>query len=521
MAELSEGYNFASDTMDRWAEERPDARALWHVCPTRAQETVFTFQELAEQGRRAAGFFRGCGILPGSRVLVMLPRVPAWWIGMLGLIRMGAVPIPTSLQLTPREVQQRLQTAEVSAVVMDAEHTGSVGAFPGVRIVVGGEAAGWLGLEAGVRATPPDFVAEPTRREDPGIMYFTSATAGEPKMVLHTQVSYALGHEVTGKLWLDLQPGDVQWTISDVGWGKAAWSSFYGPWQAGACVFAVDTRGRFDPAGTLDTLSRYPVTHWCAPPTALRMIVREDLARWKFPHLRHCVSAGESLNPEVVAAWARATGLTIYEGYGQTETVILIGNFRSHGRPVRPGSMGHPAPGYEVALLDEHLQEVGIGHEGEIAIRVTPRRPLGLLREYWKNPAENAAHFRGDWYLTGDCARRDDDGYFWFIGRRDDVIKSSGYRIGPSEVEEALLEHPAVLEAAVVGKPDALRGQIVKAFVVLRPGTDLNGGLKEALQEHCARLVAPYKKPREIEFVNDLPRTISSKVQRRVLRARG
>jgi acetyl-CoA synthetase/medium-chain acyl-CoA synthetase len=289
----------------------------------------------------------------------------------------------------------------------------------------------------------------------------------------------------------------------------------------GACVFSVDTRTKFNAVAALKTLASYPISTWCAPPTALRLMVREDLSAYRFPKLRHCVSAGEPLNPEVISAWKSATGLTIYEGYGQTETVILIANFRSLNREVRPGSMGQPTPGYELALLDRELNELPAGQEGEIAIRVEPNRPLGLFREYWRNPEENTARFCGDWYLTGDTARRDADGYYWFVGRADDVIKSAGYRIGPFEVESALIEHPAVVEAAVVGKADAVRCQIVKAYVVLRKGHSPSDSLKSELQEHCKRVTAPYKYPREIEFVTELPKTISGKIRRIDLRERG
>jgi acetyl-CoA synthetase/medium-chain acyl-CoA synthetase len=340
-------------------------------------------------------------------------------------------------------------------------------------------------------------------------------------MVLHTQASYGMGHRITGELWLDLKPEDVHWCITDTGWAKAAWSCFFGPWQMGACVFAMDSRGKFDPGAALRVLSRYPITTWCAPPTALRLIVREDLSKYRFPHLRHCVSAGEPLNPEVLAAWKAATGLTIYDGYGQTETVVLIANFRSMGAEVRPGSMGKPSPGFTVALLDDELHELPAGQEGELAIRVSPHRPLAMFQEYWRNPAENQLRFQGDWYLTGDRARRDGDGYYWFVARGDDVIKSAGYRIGPFEVESALIEHPAVVEAAVIGRPDAVRGQIVKAFVVLRKGCTPSEELKHELQQHCKRVTAPYKYPREIEFLSELPKTISGKIRRMELRKRG
>jgi acetyl-CoA synthetase/medium-chain acyl-CoA synthetase len=337
-------------------------------------------------------------------------------------------------------------------------------------------------------------------------------------MVLHTQASYGLGHLLTGRYWLDLGPEDLHWNISDLGWGKAAWSSFFGPWHMGACVFALDVIGKFDPVLTLDTLARYPITTWCAPPTALRLIVRQDLSRWRFPHLRHCVTAGEPLNPEVLNLWRNATGLTLHEAYGQTETVVLIGNCRSLNFPVRPGSMGKPVPGYTLALLDEHLREVPPGTEGEVAIRVKPKPPVGLFSEYWLNPEEAAHKFAGDWYLTGDRAIRDADGYFWFVGRKDDVIKSSGYRIGPFEVESVLMEHPSVLDVAVIGKPDPLRGQIVKACVVLRPGVGASEELKAELQTHCKRLIAAYKYPREIEFVKELPKTTSGKTRHVALR---
>jgi acetyl-CoA synthetase/medium-chain acyl-CoA synthetase len=440
---------------------------------------------------------------------------------MLGIVRLGAVPVPSTLLLTARDLAYRIEVAEVTAVITDVEGTAKLAEFAGKRFLVGGDQSGWASFDAGLRSASPAYQGEPTRSDDPGIIYFTSATTGEPKMVLHTQASYGLAHRLTGQLWLDLSPNDLHWNLSDVGWGKAAWSSFYGPWHMGACVFALEAQGRFDPVLSLRTLTRYPITTWCAPPTALRLIIRENLADYHFPHLRHCVSAGEPVNPEVIAAWKAATGLTIYEAYGQTETVVLIGNYRSLGHEIRPGSMGKATPDFEVAVLDEHLNELPPGQEGEIAVRTAPKRPVGLFREYWHNPAQNAAQFREGWYLTGDRALCDTDGYFWFIGRQDDVIKSSGYRIGPCEVENALLEHEAVLDVAVVGKPDAVRGQIVKAFVILRNQFTATETLRHELQQHCKRIVAPYKYPREIEFVTELPKTTSGKTRRVELRQRG
>jgi acetyl-CoA synthetase/medium-chain acyl-CoA synthetase len=513
-------FNFATDVIDRWAHERPDAAALWCVNASTGAEQRFSFRELAALSCQAAALLRSSGVRRGDRVLIMLPRVPQWWIGMLGLIRLGAVPVPGTLLLTARDVAYRVGSARISAVITDQEGVAKMGGFEGTRLLMGGERSGWIDFDRGVRQADAVVRGERTRSDDPGIIYFTSATTGNPKMVLHSQASYGLGHRLTGRFWLDLRPEDVHWNLSDLGWGKAAWSSFYGPWQMGACIFALDAPGRFDPALILKTLAGFPITTWCAPPTALRLIVRQDLSRWHFPHLRHCVSAGEPLNPEVLSLWREATGLTLHEAYGQTETVVLIGNFRALGHEVRPGSMGKPTPGFTLALLDENLREVPGGEEGEVAVRVKPHRPLGLFSEYWLNPKEMAAQFRGDWYLTGDRARRDADGYFWFIGRKDDVIKSSGYRIGPFEVESALLEHPVVLEAAVVGQPDPLRGQIVKACVVLRPGIEAADELKAELQMHCKKLIAAYKYPREVEFVRELPKTTSGKTRHVELRQR-
>jgi acetyl-CoA synthetase/medium-chain acyl-CoA synthetase len=511
-------FNFASDVFDRWARLRPDAPALWHVNAVTGVEKKFTFGQLAALSCQAANFLRSCGIRRGDRVLVMLPRVPEWWVAMLGLIRLGAVPVPATLLLTPRDVAFRLGAAQIHAAITNVDGMAKVGGFACIRLLVGGEHPGWGDFDRGVREADSSYDGERTRSDAPGILYFTSATTGEPKMVLHSQASYGLGHRLTGQLWLDLRPDDLHWNLSDLGWGKAAWSSLYGPWHMGACVFALDVPGKFDPALTLRTLAEFPITTWCAPPTALRLLVRQPLSNWRFPHLRHCVTAGEPLNPEVLSLWKAATGLTLHEAYGQTETVVLIGNFRYLGHAVSPGSMGKATPGFTVALLDEHLNEVPDGEEGEVAVRVKPLRPIGLFSEYWLNPEESALKFRGDWYLTGDRATRDAGGYFRFIGRKDDVIKSSGYRIGPFEVESALMEHPAVLDVAVIGKPNELRGQIVKACVVLRAGLAATDELKLELQSHCKQLVAVYKYPREIEFVRELPKTISGKIRHVELR---
>lgn len=511
-------FNFATDVLDHWAAVSPERLALWWVDSSTGTEQRFSFDDLSELSRRASSYFYSCGIRAGDRVLIMLPRIPQWWIGMLGLIRMGAIPVPATLLLTHRDVLFRLETAKVSSVLTNPEGLTKLDGFSGTRIIAQAPPDTRYDFDRDLPHSSPEFTAPRTRSSDPGILFFTSATTGEPKMVLHTQASYGLGHQLTGELWLDLRPNDIHWNISDLGWGKAAWSSFFGPWHAGACVFALDVHSKFDPTLTLDTLARYRITTWCVPPTALRLIVRQDLKRWNFPHLRHCVTAGEPLNPEVFHLWKSATGLELHEGYGQTETVVLVGNFRGLGRPIRPGSMGIATPGMNVTLLDDTFNEADPGVEGEIAIRLSPQRPVGLFAEYWLNPDETSQKFHGDYYLTGDRAVRDADGYFWFVGRKDDVIKSSGYRIGPFEVESALLEHPAVLDVAVIGKRDALRGQVVKACIVLRDGFTPTDELKAELQTHCKNLIAAYKYPREIEFLHELPKTTSGKTRHVILR---
>ena len=355
-----------------------------------------------------------------------------------------------------------------------------------------------------------------TRSDDPLLIYFTSGTVGYPKMVLHTQASYGLGHILTAKFWHDLKPTDLQWTLSDTGWAKAAYGKLFGQWHQGAAVLQHDARGRFDAGLTLGILEKYGVTCFCAPPTAYRMMVLEDLNKYDLPHLRHCTGAGEPLNPEVMKQWHDGTGLDIYDGYGQTETVLLVGNYRAI--PIKPGSMGKPMPGFQIAIVDAEGQELPTGEEGQIAVKVKPERPVGLFREYWKDTESMERSFHGEWYFTGDKAYRDDDGYFWFVGRADDVIISAGYRIGPFEVESALIEHPAVAESAVVASPDPMRGEIVKAFVILAPGYVPSDELAQSLQEHVRNATAPYKYPRAIEFVAELPKTISGKIRRVELR---
>ena len=453
---------------------------------------------------------------------IVLGRVPEWWICVVGMMRAGIVWVPGTTLLAPKDYAFRIEQAGISGVIVDsaaAERVDAVRAeCPGLRhcIVTDASREGWLRLDEIMESAPAPERVE-TRSDETCVVYFTSGTTGYPKMVVHTHASYPLGHIVTGREWLGLSPGDLHWNLSDLGWAKAAYASLFGPWSQGATVFVQEAEGRFDPAATVETLSRFPITSFCGPPTAFRQMLAVDLAAAKFPSLQRVQSAGEPLNPEVLEAFRDATGLTIREGYGQTETVILV-CYRPD-EEARPGSMGRVAPGVELEIIDDDLKPVPPGTEGEIAVRTSPQRPVGLFTGYENNPEENASKFRGDWYLTGDRGLRDEDGYFTFIGRADDVILSAGYRIGPFEVESALIEHPAVLEAAAVGAADPERYQIGKAYVVLHANQEPSDELARELQDHVKRTTAPYKYPREIEFVSELPKTISGKIRRVELRA--
>jgi acetyl-CoA synthetase/medium-chain acyl-CoA synthetase len=520
--QVPEHYNFATDCIDRWAED-PRRLALHWVSADGKSEKKLGFAELRDASRRVAGALQGLGLRRGDRVKIVLGREPSWWICVAGMIRAGIVWVPGTTLLAPKDYAYRIEAARIAGVIVDAAAAERVDAVraqcPGLRacIVTDAKRDGWQNLDDLLAAA-----AEPapvrTRSDETCVVYFTSGTTGYPKMVVHTHSSYPLGHIVTGRDWLGLDSSDLHWNLSDLGWAKAAYASLFGPWSQGSAVFVQEAPGRFDPAATVDSLRRFPITSFCGPPTAFRQLLAVDLAAAPFRALRKVASAGEPLNPEVYEAFRRATGLAIREGYGQTETTILT--FYGPRDEPRPGSMGRVAPGYELEVIGDDLEPLPPGTEGEVAVRVRPERPLGLFVEYENNPEENAAKFQGDWYLTGDRGVRDADGHFTFVGRGDDVILSAGYRIGPFEVESALIEHPAVLEAAAVGAPDPERYQIVKAYVVLHKGHVPSPALARELQEHVKRVTAPYKYPREIEFMDELPKTISGKIRRVELRAR-
>jgi len=506
-------FNFGA-LIDVWATDRSRLALYW--ADEAGREARYTFWDLKLASNRCMNALAGLGLGRGEPLLVMLPRVPAWQVAMIGGLKLGALVIPCTTALRAKDLAYRVRHSGARAVVTGVEQVAEVeAALAGgpevpIRIAVGGAPAGWHDFDAILGRASSTGVPAGTRADEPALCYYTSGTTREPKAVLHAH-AYAFAHRWTGDYWLDLRRTDLHWTTSDTGWAKAAYGVLFGPWMNGTPVFMY--HGRFDPERELDLLARYEVSTFCAPPTEYRILVQQDLGRRRLPRLRHCVSAGEPLNPEVIHAWHDAFGLLIHDGYGQTETALLAANLP--GLPIRPGSMGKPFPGHELRVIDADGRELPPGEVGDLALRGAPPT---LFREYWKSPEETAACRRGEWYVTGDRARRDEDGYLWFLGRADDVIISAGYRIGPFEVESALLEHPAVVESAVVASPDAVRGEVVKAFVVLAAGHAAGPALVRELQEHVKRVTAPYKYPREIEFVASLPKTVSGKIRRVELR---
>jgi acyl-coenzyme A synthetase/AMP-(fatty) acid ligase len=525
-----EYFNFAADVIDKQAQN-PTKEAM-HWIGQHGEERHLSFAHFSDASKRAANALSAQGIGKGSPVLVMLPRIPEWWEAILGLIRLGAIPIPCTTLLTPKDIQFRSEVAQAQALITDQEGARKFGQVRSqcptiTQTILISESdstaathESWTDYHTITAQASSTFTGPKTRSDDPCLVYFTSGTVGYPKMVLHTHASYPIGHTITGKYWLDLHENDLLWNLSETGWAKFSWSNLFGPWLMGAAMFIQDARGKFNALETLEMLHNYPITTLCAPPTAYRMLVLDEPMAYLKAHpplaLRYCVGAGEPLNPEVIKVWKESTGLTIRDGYGQTETVLICGNFPP--LTVKPGSMGKPSPGFEVSVIDHDGNELPAHKEGDIAVRVKPQRPAWMFKEYWRNPEATQACIRGDWYITGDRAYKDEDGYFWFVGRADDVIISAGYRIGPFEVESALKEHPAVAESAVVASPDEVRGEIVKAYVILAPGFIASEALINELQEHVKKVTAPYKYPREIEFVESLPKTISGKIRRVELR---
>jgi acyl-coenzyme A synthetase/AMP-(fatty) acid ligase len=507
-------FNFGRDVIDVMGRE--SRRGLLFIDAAGARHDV-GFDAIAETTRRYAGAFAELGIRKGEHVVVLLPKVPSWLYAMVGLNRLGAVVVPCSEQLRAKDLAFRANHSGATTIVAHPSNRAEVDLLradaPGLTryVLAGGEAEGWISLDPLVERAQPT-AGNPTAASDMAYIVYTSGTTKDPKGVVHAH-AYTYAKRVQAEVWLDARPEDLVWCTAGTGWAKSLWNVLLGPWSRGAAI--VLDEGGFDPAKRMDLIRDLEVTVLCQAPTEYRLEAKlEGLGeRWKLPKLRHCVSAGEPLNPEVLARWKDAFGLTILDGYGQTENSLLVSN--RPGAEVRPGSMGIPTPGHDIEVVDAEGEICEPGEVGDIGVRGDPPT---LFRGYYKNEEETRASRRGPWYLTGDRAQKDDDGYFWFVGRADDVISSGAYRIGPFEVESALLEHPAVLESAVVGSPDADRGNIVKAFVVLRAGREPSDALVRELQDHCKRVTAPYKYPREIEFVAELPKTRSGKIRRVELR---
>uniref|UniRef100_A0A8C0ZIQ0 medium-chain acyl-CoA ligase n=1 Tax=Cyanistes caeruleus TaxID=156563 RepID=A0A8C0ZIQ0_CYACU len=451
-----------------------------------------------------------CGLQRGDRVTAILPRVPEWWLLNVACMRAGIVFIPGTSQLTAKDISYRLQASKAKCIITNDTLAPAVeSVLPGSqflksKLIVGqGSRDGWLNLKELLAAASADHQCVKSRSQDPMLIYFTSGTTGFPKMAVHSHSSYGIGFATTGRYWMNLTPSDIMWNTSDTGWVKAAWGSLFAPWICGSCVF-VHNMPQFKPEVIAKTLSRYPITAFCTAPTAFRMLVQHDVSSYKFPSLKHCVTGGEALNPEVLVKWKIQTGLDIHEGYGQSETVTICANTK--GMKIKPGSLGKALPPYDVQVRG--------------CVSLTIRYFLEMFDCFQDNPEKTAASVRGDFYLTGDRGIMDEEGYVWFVGRADDIINSAGYRIGPFEVESALIEHPAVSDVAVVSSPDPERGEVVKAFIVLAPAFKSHDPEKliHELQQHVKKVTAPYKYPRKVEFVQDLPKTTTGKIQRNVLK---
>ena len=532
--EVPKNYNFAYDFLDPRASEDPARLAMIHVDDAGSRRE-YSFGHFRDESLKLASALAAKGVKKGDRVMLILYRRMEYWVCMLALSRIGALPIPSPSLLTPHDIEFRVNFAHVSCVICEDSLTARVEAAkpkcPSLRLLVDIPSAaghpkapaGWQDYESLKNSGAGEFprTEDTPCGDDPMVIFFSSGTTGMPKMVLHTH-TYPLGHLTTGMYWHDLEPGDVHLTLSDTGWAKSVWGKFYGQWLAGGVVFVWDFRGKFEPRELLRTISEHKVSTFCAPPTVYRFLVRENLKEFDLSALRHCTTAGELLNDSVFAAWEKTLGMPIFEGYGQTETTLQLATL-PFMKP-KASSIGRPMPGWDLVLLNDEGQPCPPGEEGEICIRLkdgaTTKGMPGLFCGYLDEPERTAKVVYGGFYHTGDKAWVDEDGYFWFLGRTDDLIKSSGYRIGPFEVESALVSHAAVVEAAVTGVPDPVRGMAVKATVVIGPGYTPGDELTKELQNHVKSVTAPYKYPRIIEYVSELPKTISGKIKRAEIRAR-
>lgn len=518
---VPEDFNFAYDVMDEWARIKPDSIALLWT-NDKGEEKSFTYRDLRELSNRAASYFQSLGIGHGDVVMLILKRHYQWWLAMLALSKLGAIAVPATHMLTKKDIVYRNNRASVKGIIACSDEyvlqqiQEAMPESPTVQVLVSIGPSVPQGFHDWMKEwdDAPEF-RRPNHvnsNEDTLLMYFTSGTSGNPKMVSHDHL-YAIGHLTTGVYWHNLHEGSIHLTVADTGWGKAVWGKLYGQWFAGATVFVYDHE-KFSADSIMQQIAKYHVTSFCAPPTIYRFMIREDFTRYDLSSLEYCTTAGEAMNPSVAERFHELTGIQIYEGFGQTETTMTLGTF-PWIKP-KPGSMGKPNPQYDVHILRPDLSECEDGEKGEICIRIGDYKPMGLFKYYYRDPELTREVWHDGYYHTGDMAWRDEEGYFWFEGRIDDVIKSSGYRIGPFEVENALMTHPAVMECAITGIPDKIRGAVVKATIVLtREWKDKAGEkLVTELQNHVKHVTAPYKYPRIIEFVDELPKTISGKIRR-------
>ena len=522
---VPENFNFAYDVLDVIAEEEPDKRALqWAHMDGR--ERAFTFAEISRLSKQAANLFVRLGVQKGDKVMLVLRRHYTFWIAIMALCRIGAVAVPATHLLTKKDIVYRANCAGIKMVVTSAEGCFAASCeeampeCPTVEklLIVDGAREGWLDFEALLAEESDEFPrpAEPLKHDDIMLLYFTSGTSGMPKMVGHN-FDYPLGHIQTAVFWHQCVDGGLHLTVSETGWMKSVWGKLYGQWLAGSAIMVYDFE-KFVPKDMLAVLEKYKVTTFCAPPTIYRFMILEDVSKYDLSSIQHCTTAGEPLNPEVFEKWKELTGHELREIFGQTELCVTVGTFP--WMKVCPGSMGKPSPQFDVDIVDEDGKSCPAGQVGEIVVRTQYETPVGMFLGYYRDEEGTKAVWHDGMYHTRDLAWRDEWGYYWYVGRADDVIKSSGYRIGPFEVESALMEHDAVVETAITGVPDPVRGQIVKATIVLKKGYEPSEELKKELQNHVKKLTAPYKYPRVIEFVDELPKTISGKIRRVELRER-
>jgi len=524
---VPEDFNFAYDVIEEYAKVAPDKRAiLW--CNDEGQERTFTYAELNAEVNKAANFFKRIGIKKGDFAMLILRRHYQFWVSVYALHKIGAVVIPATHLLTKKDIVFRCNSADVKMIICSnygeiREHVQeSLPLCNTVEIccVLGEEKFdGWYNFDLEIEGESTDFPRptgdEATHNDDPMLVYFTSGTSGNPKMALHPY-TYPLGHISTGKYWHNVVDDGLHISVADSGWAKCSWGKLYGQLIAGAAQFIYDYSDKFVPTDLLELISKYRLTTFCAPPTIYRFFIKSDMKKYDLSSLVHISTAGEALNPEVFNQIYAATGLKVYEGFGQTESPILLGNYM-WDEP-KPGSMGRPAAGFKCVLLRDDFTVCDPGEIGQIGFDIRDGKPIGVLDCYYRDQEKTDSVFTHGYYLTGDLAWCDEDGFYWYVGRADDVIKSSGYRIGPFEVESALMEHPAVFETAITAVPDEIRGQIVKATIVLAKGYKPSDELKKELQNHVKKTTAPYKYPRIVEFVDELPKTISGKIRRVELR---